>query len=108
MRLSNNFSNRSYVLRSRDCSTTVSYTHLDVYKRQVVTGFFRLVVCVGVVGGRGLALGFKVLFGFCMIVSNSTCDLKCSWSFSMLFGCSVWCLYISYCSAVLSFLLFGK
>ena len=64
---------------------------------------------VGVVcGGRGLSRGFKLMFVFCIIVSKSVCDLYCNWSLSMLFGCVVWCLYISYCSAVLSFRPLGK
>ena len=74
---------------------SVSYTHLDVYKRQVC-------------GGRGLAQGFNLLCVFCKIVSKSVCDLYYNCSLSMLFGCVVWCLYISYCSAVLGFRPLGK
>ena len=68
----------------------------DVYKRQVLCG------------GRGLARGSKLLLVFFIIVSKSVCDLYCNWSLSMLFGCVVWCLYISNCSVVLSFRPLGK
>ena len=54
-------------------------------------------VCIG----RGLARDSE-LCPLCIIVSNNVLDLNCNCSLSMLFGCVLLCLYILYCSAVLS------
>ena len=76
----------------------VSYTHLDVYKRQAIGSVVRLVVGDGIVIRKIEAV--CVCGEMCL---NNACDLNCVCSFRMSFLFVFVGLYISNCSRVSSF-----